>query len=357
MATLMGLLGIEDRTASIDSVGQREVFDAINQVADRHTAEVAEMTRAFVQEQTTQYKEIYHLAGGGMMQDADEKGAQPGVVKSAGQWDVAYDLRDARDAIGWDDVAVAYMTVGELDRHIETITIRHTNWVRFHLLRHLLNSTNEVFRDKIRGQLTIKRLANGDTDPFPPLIGGDGDDITGHNHYIGTAYAGSAISSVNNPIPVIKEHLEEHFDTGTPVFLINPAQEAVFRALPGFVARTNENVNPGSNTDTLQTGGFDSVPGILQGTLNDVAIFTWRRMPANYGFAWDLDVDAPLKERVDDDMAASLRGFKLVSEQTDFPLTKSQWRDRRGYGVANRLNGVAVHFSGDGNYTTPAAFA
>lgn len=357
MAVLMGLLGVEDRSTTVDQVGQREVFDAINEVAARHEEETAEMTRAFVQETTTVYKEVYHLPGGGMMQDADETGAQPGAVKSGGVWDVAYDLRDARDALGWNDVAIAYMTVAELDAHMETITIRHMNWLRYHIMRHLLNSANETFRDKIRGQLTIKRLANGDADAYPPLIGTDDSEILSHNHYIGTSYAGAGISAVNNPVPVIKEHLEEHFDTGRPVLLISTAQEAVFRAVPGFVARTAENVAPGDDQDTLETDGFDRVPGVLQGTLNDVAIFTWRRMPADYAFAWDLESPLPLKERIDEDRAASLRGFKLVADQTDFPLTKSQWRDRRGFGVANRLNGVAVHFSGASTYTTPTAFA
>lgn len=354
MAVLMGLLGIQDRNTTVDQIGQQSVFDAINQVAASQSQEVEAMTRIFVQSQTTLYKEVYHLPGGGRMQDADEKGAQPGAVKSGGQWDVAYDLRDARDAMGWDDVAVAYMTVGELDAHMETIAMRHTNWVRYHVMRHLLNKDNETFRDKIRGTLTIKRLANGDADSYPALIGGD-DDITAHNHYIGTAYNAAAISAVNNPVPVVREHLEEHFDTGNPVLLVNPAQIGALRAIPGFVARTPEHVSPGDDTaELLADAEFAGVPGKLQGTMDDVAIFSWRRMPAGYAFGMDLEAPAPLKERVDEDIAASLRGFKLVAEQTDFPLTKSQWRDRRGYGVANRLNGVSIQFSGNSTYANPA---
>lgn len=353
MAVLMGLLGIEDRKTTVDQVGQKAVFDAINQIADRQSAEVDAMIQAFVLDPAeTNYKEVYYLPGGGYMQDADEKGAQPGAVKSYGQWDVAYDLRDARDAMGWDDVAAAYMTIEEMDAQMETISMRHINWVRYHLLSHLLLKTNATFNDKKYGALTIRRLINNDGQPIPPLIGTN-TEVTNHQHYFGSNYVASSISSTNNPFITIREHLAEHFDTGTPVVLMNPTHEAIVSALPGFVPYTPLHVTPGANTATLSDTDLANVPGRMIGAINDVAVFTWRRFPANYLFGWDLDAPKPLKQRVDEDVAASLRGFKLVAEQTDFPLTKSQWRDRRGFGVANRLNGVAMQLVASTTYTDP----
>jgi hypothetical protein len=81
-------------------------------------------------------------------------------------------------------------------------------------------------------------------------------------------------------------------------------------------------------------------------------------MPANYLLGLDLNQPSPLKRRID--VATSLRGFRLVADwdtSNEFPLAKSTWRDRHGYGVAERLNGVAMFLDAGGSYTVPSAYA
>ncbi len=352
MSTIYGLLGIQDRDTTVDSVGQLAIFDAINTIVARQEAETNLATQIFVEDETTNYLERYYLPSGGMMQQATRL-TRPGAVKPVNSWDVNYDLLDFRDQVGWDDVSYAYMSVGKLDAVVQGIANRHVNTVRFQILRHLLNKTNDTFVDEIRGSLTIRRLANADGTVFPATLGTTAD-LASHSHYAGSNYATASISDTNNPINTIKDNLYEHFGLGQVVVFINNAERAKIEALTAFVPRTRINVIPGSNTTVLDTG-LPNVPGEVIGSINDVLISEWRWIPATYMLGLDISQGGPLKRRVD--MPASLRGFRLVAKEYDFPLEESFWRDRFGFGVGNRLNGVAMQMVASTTYTNPTLYA
>lgn len=353
MTTIYGLLGIEDRDTTVDSVGQRAVYEATTEILNRHNADVAAAGATFVQETTTDYQEVYYLPGGGMMQKSTRL-TRPGAVKPIGSYTVAYDLEDFRDQLAWDDVALAYMSLAKYNVALQNITMRHLNTVRFSILKHLLNPTNATFTDEIRGSLTIRRLANTDGTTFPPVIGSDSgaDD----NHYLSAGYATSAISSTNNPFPVVREELAEHFGVGDPVMFINQAERPKIEALPDFIPISTAQVQEGSATPTV-SGAPTGIPGRVIGRANDVWISEWRWMPATYSLTIDLMQPSPLIKRIDVPTSIKGRGvLELVAEQMEFPLTESYWRCREGYGVANRLNGVAMFFSASA-YSAPAAYA
>ena len=98
-----------------------------------------------------------------------------------------------------------------------------------------------------------------------------------------------------------------------------------------------------------------SVPGRFIGAANDVAIFVWDWIPATFQLFIDAAQPAPLKKRVDP--IASLRGFQLVANQQEYPLNSAFYRAREGYGVANRLNGVASSTVASTTYTNPTTYA
>lgn len=356
--TIYGILGIQDRDTTVDTIGQASVYDAINELAARYNADMATMAGTFVEAETTNHQEVYKTPGGGMMQEADNL-SRPAAVKRVGEYTVAYDLRDARDQIASDDVTMAYMTLQEVQAHITTITTRHRNWVRHHILRHLLNKTNETFFDDKKGggagDLTIRRLANTDGTLYAPVIGGSAaaDD----NHYLASGYTAANISNTNNPFVTLRDEIEEHFGQGNLVAFVNSAQREQVSALADFVEVTPMHVEAGDDTATVM-GLPPGVPGRLIGTTNDIWVVEWRWVPANYILSLDLDQPAPLKKRLDRPTSIAGRGeLALVAEQDEFPLHESFWRDRHGYGVGNRLNGVAMELTTDASYDTPAAYA
>jgi hypothetical protein len=354
MATIYGILGIEDRDATVDSVGQRTIYEATEALLNRHNEDVAAATSAFVQETTTDYQENYWLPGGGMMQRSTRL-TRPGAVKPIDSYTVAYDLADFRDQLAWDDISMAYMTLAKYNMAVQNIAIRHANTVRFEILRHLLNPTNATFVDEIRGSLTIRRLANSDGTLYPPVLGSDtnADDT----HYLESGYTAANISDTNNPFTTMRAELDEHWGMGEVVAWINNAQRAKVEALTNFIPTSDSFIREGTSTPTV-VGGGPSVPGNIIGRIDEVWVSEWRWMPANYILAVDIMQPAPLKRRIDEPTNIRGRGrLELVAEQEEFPLTESFWRFREGYGVANRLNGVVMELGTGGTYTVPTDYA
>src|SRR5215204_3684626 len=114
MAALYGIMGLGDvKNLSVTQVGQRIVFDAVNTLVDRYNAELAEMTRLFVEGETIEPQITYVMPGGGMMQESTEM-SRPGAVRPPVGWPVGFEIRDARDQVAWDDVTLAYATVEQV---------------------------------------------------------------------------------------------------------------------------------------------------------------------------------------------------------------------------------------------------
>ena len=354
MSTIWGVLGIADRHTTVDYVGQRAVYEAVEVLVQRHTAELAAAAEIFIEEETTDHSETYYLPAGGMLQEATRL-TRPAAVKPTGSLSVAYDLRDGRDQMAWDDVSLAYMTLNQVQAQLRTVLIRDQNWTRHHILKHLLNKTNATFVDEIRGSLTVRRLANSDSTSYPPVIGSssEADD----NHYLVSGYTAANISDTNNPFVTLRDEVEEHFGAGDMVAFINNAQRAKVEALTNFVPVSDRYIQEGASTPTV-AGMPMGVPGSVLGRIDDMWVVEWRWIPANYIFALDTMQPAPLKKRVDLPTNIAGRGaLALVAEQEEFPLMSSFWRHREGYGVGNRLNGVAMELTTDGSYDTPAAYA
>ncbi len=133
----------------------------------------------FVEEQTENFKERYKLPGGGRLQRRGGYAAS-GAVKAYGGYDVAYPLEDFGAQLADSDVALAYMTLQDLDRHLDTIFAQDANTVRFELLKALLNNTQDTFVDPLHGSLTIEPLANGDSVTYPPVLGSETEATDTH---------------------------------------------------------------------------------------------------------------------------------------------------------------------------------
>jgi hypothetical protein len=356
MSGLYGLLNVGDsERVFVNTLGQDVVYDAIGMLVSRHNQEVAAAISTFVEETTENFKERYKLPGGGRMQRVSDLAA-PAEVRAYGGWDVAYPLEGYGDAVGGSRIRMAYMTVRDLQRHIDTVMIRNTNTVRFEILRRLFNNTQRTFVDDDHGSLAVESLANGDTIVYPPVIGSESEAT--ENHYYHTGYAATGISDTNNPYSTIVAELEEHF--GKPlggsniVTFINVAEQPETEALTDFVQVPDNFVRPSALTAT-PTGLPTNIPGRIIGRVSGAWVSVWDWIPASYILGIHLGAGRPLKMRVDPAFTGLPRGLALVAREEKYPLETAYWEHRFGIGVGNRLNGVFLEFD-DSTWDIPTGY-
>ncbi len=358
MASRYGLLTLFDSDREfVNTVGQSIVYDAITDLAVRWNADMQAATQVFVTGQTSDFKIRYKSPGGGHMQRTRQQSG-PGVVKVYGQWDVAFPLEEFGDAIADNEVDLAYMTGGDLNRHLSTIFLRATNTYRYEMLKALLNNVQDSFVDERKGTLLIEPLANGDAVVYPPVLGAEDGAV--EDHYLEAAYAVTSISDTNNPLPVGRDELEEHFGTSAGgenivALCAKDVSDELANELTNFVPVPDQFVRLGVDTDVPI--GLPSVPGKIRGRHSGVWVVEWRWLPATYIIFLHLQEEPPLLERVDIPETGLASGLQLVANDEIYPLHKATWRWRFGLGVANRLNGVAmeVNVAGDG-YDVPSGY-
>jgi hypothetical protein len=357
MAGIFGHLNLANTERVFAStVGKEVIFEAAQDYIARVNAEIDAQTSLFVESETENYSERYKLAGGGYLQRRGPDG-RFGAVKASGSWDVGYPLEDFGAQSAWNDIAVRYMTVQELDNHLETVAIQNVNTVRWEMLHRVLDNVQLSFTDIINGTVTVEPLANGDTVVYPPVLGASAEAT--EDHYLEAGYLSAAISDANNPIVTIVADLEHHFslETGNSnIFVfINGAQKSVIEDLTDFNPITDRFIQASLLAERPQ-GWPASVPGRPIGRTNGAWIIEWPWMPANYLFGIHGDAPPPLKKRVDPSDTGLPRGLALVAQDDKFPFESAQFRHRFGFGTANRLNGVVMELGTGGTYTIPAAY-
>lgn len=357
---LYGALNIEDSNRdTVTAVGQVVVWDAAQRYFQQYNEDLAEATSLLVQYETENHSFKYELPGGGMAQERGGK-ARTHEVKTTGEWKCELPLRDFGDSIGGDRVSLAYMTLMAFQAHIETVRLRDQARVRYEMLRAILNNAQWTFPDPRKGDLTVKPLANGDSDLYPPTRGTS--TVATANNYAGTNYASSAISDTNNPIRTAVGKLTARFGAeqgnSNIVTFCNPDESGKIESLAGFTEVVDRFVIPGVNTDTL-TGLPTNLPGRVIGRTDGSWISEWPDMPSGYLFSLHLAAPPPLLRRVDPAFTDLPRGLQLISVSGSdvAPFDNYEWAHRYGIGVGNRLNGYVQQLVASTSYTTPTAYA
>jgi hypothetical protein len=357
MASIFGHLNLSDTDYVYNATqGQQAIYDAVIEYTNRVSAELNSSLGVFVDETTSDHKRRYKLPGGGYLEKVNDNG-RGGAVKSYGSWDVAFPLEEFQRSISSNRVGMSYMTVKELDNHVQGVVAANVNTVRFELLKRLFNNVQTSFVDPLWGTLSIEPLANGDSVVYPPVLG-VATEAT-ENHYLESGYAASGISDTNNPYTTIKDELEEHFgamqgNSNIAVF-INPAQTPKTEALGDFDTVVDRFISPGANTD-LPTNLPAGLPGRIVGRTNGCWVVEYRWIPSGWALGIHLDAPKPLIRRIDPAATGLGDGLQLVAESAEFPFKSSTWSHRFGFGAGNRLNGVAMEFGNGGSYTVPTAY-
>ena len=338
----------------------RLVYEAAQNYIDMVNEQMNDVMNLFVEPTpTTLYTERYKLGMTGRMQEVSELGTGAPVTRK-GSWDVAYPLKNFHESIAVSDVDFAYMTVQELQLHVDGILTRANNAKSFEIRRRIFKSTTDTFVDKRWGSQTIQPLANGDSVVFPPVEGSE-DEAT-DNHYLESGYAASAISDTNNPYKTLTDELLEHGMNETAdiplAFLINTAQQTVTEALTNFVPYIPPAIVAGADTDNILMPPRN-IPGKIIGYIRGAGwVSVWAWIPANYIVAVNMTLPQPLKMRVDPaETGLGSGGLVLLEDERNGVMTFNSWRLRFGFGAANRLAAAVMELGSGGTYSIPSAYA
>lgn len=360
MGWLLGALTEADNErAFVGTVGQRLVFDWVTEYLARWNTEVSLSLSVFVERQTENFKIRYLLPGGGKLQRMDSQAAAF-AVKRHGYFDVAFPLYHYGAVLAGNRVDMAYMTLGELEAHVDNITMQDLNTMRWRILTSIFEDTNFTFGDDYHGNLTITRLANTDGTAYPPVLGSEteADD----DHYSESAYTVAQISDANNPLVTLRDEIAEHFgglgSTGRNfVYFHANDQLAYLQALADYVACTDRFLQAGASAD--EVSGWPNVPGRIHGRANGCWLSEWDGwMPDTYGIMILLEVPSPLIMRVDPADTGLPRGLSVVAVDQTHPMQESSFEHRYGFGCGNRLSAAVMEISGGGGtYAPPSAYS
>ena len=364
MADIFGALGLPDTDyAFINTIGQSVVYDATLQVLGDHNADLAASEAVFVEGTTWDHRIKYKLPERGLppAQGLADRGRGSPSPMAAGT--SRFSLEEFGAGIGWDRTTAAYMTVGQYNLALEGVLRKDRNTRRVEVLKKMFSTTPRRSRRGV-ASLTVVPLANGDSAAYPPVIGWFAE--TTANNYLASGYAYTAISDTNDPIPTMVNPLEQYL--GTPT---GGSKIAIFfnnEETPYLQASRSSTPCPTGSSRTASTvprairgckslicASIDKLPlglpGRVLGETDRALIVEWRWIPAGYMFGVHLDAPQPLRSGSTRPRSPGY-GLMLTSQSVDEPLRFSEWSCRFGFGVANRLNGVAMQLT-TGSYTVP----
>lgn len=344
---LYGFMNLKDVFSQrVEDVGVQVVNDAIDATLAEHNRQLNEIMAIFV-DNTTQYKLRYKTPGAASLQPLDENGrARP--VKVAGYYDIAFPLQMGGIAWGQTYYASQKMRVEDANATMTTLITADRRWLRDRIMAALFTNVNWTFSDPEHGDLTIKPLANADTDTY--LIQAGTDAGTTDGHFLAQA---GAIADAADPFPTIYTELTEHPEnSGDVVVFVPTANKAAVEGLSGFYPTSDPNLTVGSGATVVNGALNVTMPGRVFGYHEaGVWLAEWKALPTGYLVA--TMTGGPRAIAMREEPEASLRGFNRVAERNDYPFYESQYLRVAGFGAQNRV-GALVYRVGNGAYAIPA---
>lgn len=335
----------------VTEVGVEQVQNAIQASVEEHNRQLDALMSLFV-EKTTDFKTVYKTTTVTRNQPLDQDGrARP--IQPTGQYEVAFPIQGSGNAWGSNHISRVKMTVGDANRITTTLLEGDIRWMRDHVLAALYANTPWIHNDEQwenHGLLTIKGLANGDTDEYHLVTGAD--QTATDNHYKAQA---NAISDADDPFEADRDELLEHPENqGAVIALIPTNLRASVRSLSAYLPLQDDNVQPGSGTDVLTGSLGVPVPGEVFGYHDSgVWLVEWKAMPNDYIIMLTSDGEPVLRQR--EFAEAELQGFRQMAVREDHPFWESQFARFAGFGAWNRV-GAVVRRIGNATYAVPTNY-
>lgn len=346
---LYGFMNLKDVFSDrVEDVGVGVVNTAIDATLAEHNRQMASLMGIFALP-TTEYKLRWKTPVNSRLQPLDENGrARP--IRALGHYDIAFPLHDAGSAWGMTYKASQKMTVQDANNILSTMLTADRRWIRDHIMAALFTNVAWTFTDEEHGALTVKGLANGDTDTY--LVQAGADTGVTDTHYLAQA---AAIADITDPFQTIYDELNEHPEnSGEIVVLIPTGLKATVEALTAFYPTTDDNLRYGTGATLLQNPLGVALPGRLLGYHEaKVYIAEWKSMPANYMIAVSTGGSQALAMRQEPE--TQLQGFNRVAERNDYPFFESQYLRSAGFGGYNRVGALVMRI-GNGSYAIPTGY-
>jgi hypothetical protein len=333
----------------VDVIGVDEVTQAVLATVAEHNRQLNALMGLFVQEHDG-FKTRFQSVNATRLQPLDEFG-RARKVQPSGFYEVSFPLLDAGIAWGQTFKAKAKMTVGEVNRTMNVITMADKRWMRDHILAALYANASYVYPDVDHGDLTIKGLANGDSDVY--LIMAGQDMPAQDTHYLTQA---AGISDAADPFPAIYAELTEHPENSGDVIAFIPTNlKSSVQNLASFYKQSDPKLRSGTGITELVGSLGLSVPGTVLGYHDSgVWIVEWPIMPNDRIVAVTVGGDRPVAMRQEPE--AQLRGFQAVADRDDYPYYERQYVRTAGFGAWNRV-GAVVYQVGNATYSIPTGYS
>lgn len=325
-----------------------EVNTAIVQSVDEHNRQLNALLGLFADPVTVSQRR-FKSAVAARLQPLDENGrAKP--ILPAGYYDTGFPIWDAGTAWGANFIARAKMTVADANRVTLTMIGADKRWVRDQLLAALFAADNFTFPDPDDGNITVKPIANGDSDVY--LLAAGSDQNATADHQVAQA---AAISDAANPFPAMVTALTSHPENGGEVVALIPTNlKASVEGLATFHPVSDPNLRLGTGQTELVGRLNVTLPGTLIGYEDSGAwIVEWPSLPDSYTIGVTTEGDRALGMRQHPE--AELQGFAKRAERNDHPFYESQFSRHLGFGANNRVGAYVVRV-GNGTYDEPAGY-
>jgi hypothetical protein len=345
-----GTLSTLDTLASIRqsvlAFGEDRAWESISLTLDAHNRQFVELAGALI-ERSTDARRSYGTTDTKQMEELDQWGL-PDAQKITAAQTVDFPLRRYGNSLQWTRQWLMSNTVAQMAAEITSILDSDRLGLMRQIKRAVYIPTNTTFIDKLgvpaNISLNVKAFANNDGSGYP--VGPNGEVFaTSHTHYLANATLTDTVAG--NLVVAV----QEHYNTGMPVIVINSADEAAWRALTNFKAyldpRISLNANANQATTRLNlTDLYNREIGLYGAAV--VRVKPWAI--ANYAFAYLEGQSPPLVMRVPP--FEQLGDLQLMYEDDRHPLQARSYERQYGVGVWQRVSGAVLYHAG-GAYATP----
>jgi hypothetical protein len=325
------------------------VTDAIEESRVAHNDEI-QAVQSLLVEPTTKFQERFKVASGARLQPLDENG-RARVVKPSGYFDVAYPIKKAGIAEGNTFEAGVLQTVADVQATAAEMFIADNNWMMDQVLAAMYNNADWTYVDEKNGSLTIKPIANNDTQVYATNTAADTGTI--QNNLLGTT---DAIADATNPLVTAARQLRKFpGDRRRAISLVPSNLIDDVMNLAGFLDSPDPEVRVGANTDVAAGGPGVPFPGVLRGydKTSRTWIVEWERLQDDRIFVLPIGGARPIARREYDN--PRLQGFVLIGERNDVPYYERQYGRWAGFGARDRSALVGIQV-GSASWTIPTGF-
>lgn len=332
----------------VSEVGAGVVNTAIAHSVAEHNRQMQAML-ALLARPLTEFKMTYRTPASARLQALDEHGrARP--ISTRGSYDVSFPIHSGGAAWGATRTAREKMTVQEANDATSALLSADIRWMRDHALAALFANSAWTYIDEAHGTLSIKGLANGDSDLYTLARGADAGAID--DHYKAQA---DAIDDLHNPFDADMEELTEHPENGGEVVaLVSGDLRTSIESLSNFIPVADPNVRLASTQNALVGNLGVQLPGRLLGYVDKVWISEWKALPSATYIMTTTAGEPPLGLR--EHAEPALRGFTRSAQRDQHPFYESQWERHAGFGAWNRV-GALVRRIGSASYSVPSGYS